>query len=429
MAERRYDIRTVAGVQASKPTLKRPIVCVSHVLPSRPRAGNEYRISRLLEWLGRRGHELILVVAPQENEEPDAAARQIFFEKYPSALICCRDGTIFAAAGALGGLIAPLHGQRVGDMIARLPAGRFEETRNDLERNFCHDALVVLLAAIAGGFPNGLYYINYAFMTRFLRYLSPAPISFVDTHDVLSDKAAKVVGFGVSDNVSISAAEERAMLQRADAVLAIQRHDAARFATLALQTPVLTAGVDFAAPDVGPPPQQATILVIAHHNPLNIKGVQDFLRFAWPSIKRRRPDARFVVVGSVVRAVRYPDPQVFFAGVVDDLTPCYRNARVVLNPAVAGTGLKIKTVEGIAYLRPIVTFPSGAEGIAEPLRSMCHVVSDWYEFAEKVIALLNVSNDVLIPSGRQIVKDLLEPSSVYKELDGWLTGLDQSAAA
>jgi hypothetical protein len=429
IAERRYDIREIAGAHPNKPALKRPIICVSHVLPSRPRAGNEYRISRLLEWLGRRGHEVILVVAPEENQEPDAAGRQVLFETYPNALICCRDGTVFASAGALSRLVAPLHGLRVGDAIAKLPASKPEGPLSALERNFCHDALVAVLAAVASGFPNAVYYINYAFMTRFLRYLSPAPTSFVDTHDVLSDKSAKVAGFGVSDNVSISAAEEAAMLQRANAVLAIQRNDAAKLAAMAPRTPVLTAGVDFAAPHVGPVPEQPTILIVAHNNPLNIKGVQDFLRFAWPSVKATRPEARFVVVGNVAQAIRYTDPQVFFAGVVDDLAPYYGDARVVINPAVAGTGLKIKTVESIAYLRPIVTFPSGADGIAEPLLSMCHVASDWYEFTEKVMALLDTAGDALIPNGRQIVENLLEPGAVYKELDGWLADLDQPAAA
>ena len=160
-------------------------------------------------------------------------------------------------------------------------------------------SLVGVLMALGGSLPNAVYYVNYAFMTRFLPYLSPRPVSFVDTHDVLSDKAAKVGAFGVSDDVSISAAEEGAMLQRGSALLAIHRQDAARLATLAPHTPVLTVGVDFAAPDVGMPPEQPTILVVAHSNPLNIKGVQDFLRFAWPSIRAARPDARFVVVGSV----------------------------------------------------------------------------------------------------------------------------------
>ena len=429
IAERRYSIHETTVARTSKPASRRPIICVSHVLPSQPRAGNEYRISRLLEWVASRGHELILVVAPLEGEEPDPAARKILFKKYPQALVCCRDGTIFVSTGALSRSVASLNGRRVGDVSQMHPARGTEGNLSAAERHFCHDALIGVLMALGESFPNAIYYVNYAFMTRFLRYFSSPPVSFIDTHDVLSDKPAKVGAFGVSDNVSISAAEEGAMLQRGSAVLAIHREDAARLATLAPHTPILTVGVDFAVSDVGMLPQQPRILIVAHSNPLNIKGVQDFLRFAWPSIRAARPDAQFVVVGNIAESIRYPDPQVHFVGVVEDLAAHYGRARVVINPAVAGTGLKIKTVESIAYFRPIVTFPNGVEGIGEPLLNMCHVARDWYEFTEKVTALLDPIQSILSADEHRLIKDVLEPGVVYKELDDWLTRLDQPVAA
>jgi len=429
IAERRYKIHTIASTDVSKPAPKGPIICVSHVLPSEPRAGNEYRISRILEWLRARGHELILVVAPQAGEEPIAAQRKIFFEKYPNAAICLRDGTVFVSGRALSGSIERLDGQCIGDVIRQHPASKSEEPLSALEASFCHDALVGVLAAVAKEFQHPVYYVNYAFMTRFLRYVSSASSSFVDTHDVLSDKSEKVTAFGVADNVVISAADEGAMLQRATALLAIHGDDAARLAILAPRTPILTAGVDFAASDVGLPPKRATILVVAHDNPLNVKGVRDFLRFAWPAIRAARPDSRFVVVGSVARSIRYLDPQVHFAGVVEDLAGYYRDARVVINPSVAGTGLKVKTVESIAYFRPIVTFPNGVEGIHQPLRDLCYVASDWYEFAGKVIALLDTARDADIAGKPQLIKTLLESGAVYAELDRWLSECHRRAAA
>lgn len=429
VADRKYDIQVTAVTRTPKRGLKRPIICVSHVVPSQPRAGNEYRISRLLEWLASRGHELILIVAPLEGEEPDAAGRKLLFEKYPQALVCCRGGTIFVSAGMLSDSVASLHGRRVGGVTGPHPARATEGDLSATERHFCHDALIGVLIALGRNFPEAVYYINYAFMTRFLPFLSPAPVSFIDTHDVLSDKPAKLGAFGVSDDVSISAVEEGAMLRRGSAVLAIHDEEAKRLATLAPRTPILTAGVDFAARDVGMPPEQPTILVVAHSNPSNIKGVQDFLRFAWPSIKAARPDARFVVVGSVAESIRYSDSQVDLVGFVEDLANSYRRARVVINPSVAGTGLKVKTVESIAYFRPIVTFPAGAEGIRQPLLNMCYVASDWYEFAEKVIALLDPAHRMVSAGEHQMIRSVLEPSAVYKELDGWLTGLDQPAAA
>jgi hypothetical protein len=219
------------------------------------------------------------------------------------------------------------------------------------------------------------------------------------------------------------------MLQRATAVIAIQSEDRARLASLVPNTAVLTAGVDFAAADVGPPPEEPTVLIIAHDNVLNRKGLEDFLRFAWPLIKAEKPDAQLTVVGNIAAAVRYPDPQVRFVGVVDDLAAQYQRAHLVINPSVAGTGLKIKTIESVAYLRPIVTFPNGVAGIARPLLDMCHVATDWFEFAGTVVQLLKEAGDKLSTEERLTIKRHLERAAVYQELGAWLTKIDRAVAA
>ena len=46
----------------------RRLICVSHVLPYPPRAGNEYRIHRMLTWLAEQNWDILLVVCPLRNE-------------------------------------------------------------------------------------------------------------------------------------------------------------------------------------------------------------------------------------------------------------------------------------------------------------------------------------------------------------------------
>jgi hypothetical protein len=75
-------------------------------------------------------------------------------------------------------------------------------------------------------------------------------------------------------------------------------------------------------------------------------------------------------------------------GRVEDVGTAYAQARVVINPAVAGTGLKIKTAEALCHFRPVVAWPSGVEGIVPESRGMCHVANDWFDFAQQVIRLL-----------------------------------------
>ena len=135
-----------------------------------------------------------------------------------------------------------------------------------------------------------------------------------------------------------------------------------------------------------------------------------------------------LVVGSVTRALRYPDPQVHLEGRVDDVSVYYRRARVVINPSVAGTGLKIKSVESIAHMRPIVSFPNGTEGIAGPLLQLCHVVTNWYAFSEKILQLLDADTEAVSADAVQAIRRRLEPETVYAELDAWLTEADRKAA-
>ncbi len=92
------------------------------------------------------------------------------------------------------------------------------------------------------------------------------------------------------------------------------------------------------------------------------------------------PNAELRVVGTLGLRVETDDPSVKIMGLVDDLDAAYAGARVVINPAVAGTGLKIKTVEALCHHCPLVTWPSGVEGITPDLRALCYVATDWYMF-------------------------------------------------
>jgi hypothetical protein len=261
-------------------------------------------------------------------------------------------------------------------------------------------------------------------MTRFLQHLSHKPLSFVDTHDIFSHKTTQVRNYGIADVIVTSKEEER-MLRRADAVVAIHNDDARALRSLVPGKTVINVGVDFQATDVGPPSRAPNILLVAHLNPLNVKGIRDFLRFAWPLVKTAIPDTQFVVVGKIGQAITGGDPQVKIVGVVDSLAPYYRDARVVVNPAVAGTGLKIKTLEAIAYFRPVVAWPNGVDGVPSTLRGLCHVAQNWHDFADQTIALLrDGEQQTEFGLDRCLISRELSPDAVYGELSAWLSHIE-----
>jgi hypothetical protein len=98
----------------------------------------------------------------------------------------------------------------------------------------------------------------------------------------------------------------------------------------------------------------------------------------------------------------------------------YRRARVVVNPAVAGTGLKVKTVEALSRLRPIVTWPNGAEGLPPELAELVPPAQDWLEFAERVIAWLQSETPAFNAETTASIRHLLSSDHVYAELEARL---------
>ena len=95
-------------------------------------------------------------------------------------------------------------------------------------------------------------------------------------------------------------------------------------------------------------------------------------------VRESVPDAELTVVGAVGASVPVAPPGVTVVGRVDDLAPLYRDSRVVINPAVAGTGVKIKTLEALSHLRRVVAWPTGWTVSAPAVEALCRTATDWY---------------------------------------------------
>jgi len=110
-----------------------------------------------------------------------------------------------------------------------------------------------------------------------------------------------------------------------------------------------------------------------------------------------------------------------YLGRVDDLDATYAAARLIINPTVVGTGLKIKTVEALCYLRTIVLWPSGVDGLARELRELCEIASDWFDFARRVIKLASTDDGTrALHDRRSELARHFAPDSVYAPLQGAL---------
>jgi len=393
---------------------------LSHVLPFPPRAGNEYRIDRMVRFLARAGHEVHLLVVPLPGETPSPSDLSRAAAQYPNLVVLLRDGTLLhqSRRRTVSALLESLGGERPRTFPSlSVPSAGRTGRMLGLEATFCPDFLIDVVLRLEGVIQPRMILANYIFMGRVLPMLERSLLKVIDTIDVFSTKQSKVVQYGVPDALAISQQEEAAMLGKADLIIAIQPEEEGELRALVPHRTVVTAGVDFDVPgSVDDRATEPIVLLVGSGNALNVKGARDLLALGWPLIRRQVPGARLWIAGQLGEALEAGVEGVELLGKVDDLDRVYGRARVVVNPAVAGTGLKIKTLEALSRGKPIVVWPNGVDGLPPALRQFCDVVTNWYDFSRRVTDRLDPATGGWSTEERAEILHQLSPEVVYGPL-------------
>ena len=216
--------------------------------------------------------------------------------------------------------------------------------------------------------------VNYVWYSRAFLALPEGVVRILDTHDVFARRHELARQQGLTPSwYSTSDDEEARGLTRADVVVAIQDAEAAHFRRQVERnqgaTRVETIG--YVAPAVvlpPPPPSPVGRLRLGYlgsGNPWNVRAMEGFLDALadTPDLAAR---CEVVMAGSICgRIVAPAGLAVRMIGLVPEPSDLYRQADAVVNPMVGGTGLKIKTVEAMAYgLAQICTVDASA-GLGE----------------------------------------------------------------
>ncbi len=231
---------------------------------------------------------------------------------------------------------------------------------------------------------------EYVFAAPCLDVVPDGVLRIIDTIDVFSRKQKQVLAYGIEDPLPCTESEERNYLLKSDLVIAIQPNEARVLSRLAGNRDVITIGIDFdvvsEVDDSGI--IRGTVLVVGSDNPLNRHGLNEFYRRVWPTIRGQRPDAILRVVGKVAHYLKTDDRSVQCIGWVSRLEDEYRSAEIVINPTVAGTGLKVKSVEALCHAKALVGTPNSVEGIETHENPPYVVCRDWSTFADEILRLL-----------------------------------------
>jgi len=217
------------------------------------------------------------------------------------------------------------------------------------------------------------------------------PLKLVLTHNVVHERVTAYQERGMPlDFLPLTRAEETRLLMNADVVVAIQDAEARELQAMLPHTRVVVAPMP-AHPRPLPTRKQVEgrILFVGGATQHNIDGLLWFLEEIWPAVLRELPSASLIVCGTVGNSFSDNHPRCRFHGSVSDLRPFYEEAMLAIVPLRAGSGLKIKLVEAMAFSRAVVSTSIGVEGLAE-LESgkVVPVADDASSFASMVSRLL-----------------------------------------
>lgn len=226
------------------------------------------------------------------------------------------------------------------------------------------DQVSVALGEICRRWHYDVALINYVWMSAAFEALDKDTFKVLDTHDVFGDRDRVLVASGLDATwYYTTPAEEARGLARADVVLAVQEAEAAVLRNRT-DKPVATVGHIMRLcflPSTRQAGQKLRVGYIGSANLTNRHSLSMFIRAVekQPSLSASivltvgGPIAAFVPRLSWIRSI----------GTIDDIADFYANVDCVVNPDVGGSGVKVKTVEALAYGRAVVSTVHGTYGL------------------------------------------------------------------
>jgi glycosyltransferase involved in cell wall biosynthesis len=235
-------------------------------------------------------------------------------------------------------------------------------------------------------------FVEYVFLSGILERFNSNVVKVIDTHDIFTDRYKMFTANKIDPEWFYTNLElEKRGLDRADYIIAIKDTDALFFKNMGLSN-VLTIG-HFFPPQIrsANPDRNVDLLFIGSDNISNVKAWEYFTAAILDQILKQIPYVSIHVAGRICEKIS-DSPNYHKIGTISDLSQIYRSVKVAINPVTFGTGLKIKTIEPLAFGCPVVTTPVGIEGIEDAIDQGILVGATPMEFVNHVVSLLTKSS-------------------------------------
>ncbi|WP_146202042.1 glycosyltransferase family protein [Teichococcus aestuarii] len=233
--------------------------------------------------------------------------------------------------------------------------------------DWCPTELVEAVSALHRAERYDAVIVNYVWMSRILTGIEGA-VRVLDTHDLFGDRHRVSEQNGLEPRwFFTSPAEEDRGFARADVVIGIQDEEAAiirgRFGgtTLTVGHPM----TPYFLTDTIDPDPLLSFGYLGSANPWNLRSVAALDAALGPDA-----GMTWALAGTILRRNLSLVSNPVRLGVLPTVDLFYQKVRCVLNPMLGGTGLKIKTVEALAYGRATIGTRDAFIGL--PVRHTAH---------------------------------------------------------
>jgi hypothetical protein len=204
--------------------------------------------------------------------------------------------------------------------------------------------------------------VNYVWLSGVFESFE-GPVKILDTHDLFGERHKAALAVGMEPRwFFTSTADEDIAFSRADVAIGIQDNESA---TIRRRTSakVVTVGHPM-APHFLFGACQSTVPIadfgyIGSQNQWNVRSIKML-----DAAMGVEPPFQLALAGGISSAQLDLKSHPIRVGRVESLGIFYRSVDCVINPMAGGTGLKIKTIEALAYGRPIIGTKSAFDGIA-----------------------------------------------------------------
>lgn len=227
--------------------------------------------------------------------------------------------------------------------------------------DWCSDALTKFINWKCSNFPISTVFVEYVFLSKVLKGLPENTFKVIDTHDVFANRHSSLIKNNIKPNFFTTPIKEEVKgLNRADLVLAIQKEEKKYFEERINSEVIELAHLEeekFVSRKYN---FLDSIGIIASSNPINVSSVQNFLDLL--AEVKSLSSLKFYIAGAVSQKISCSLPNVVVLGQVDCLEHFYNMADLYLNLMIAGTGIKIKTIEAFSYGVPLLSTKFGSDG-------------------------------------------------------------------